>query len=211
MKLAYSHTLQPRRIAHQILTIREDISGELINDLKSIHLENVEIKRYCVDKLKQGKDIAEQGRKLTRSDDHEESSPLRNKNYYECAIYITNFAIDLVKLRSQRSPLSVNFLDDNIVALSDRVAAMEPLDRFLHASKGPRALLEELYFHGVSKGIVVTEAGNLNSMKIAQDIMNVRVALATEASRVLADLASNSRQYYKMIKVSHFKQVIRFR
>ena len=173
----------------------------MINDLKSIHLENLEIKRYCVDKLKQGKDIAEQGRKLTRSDDHEESTPLRNKNYYECAIYITNFAIDLVKMQSQRSPLSLKFLNDNIDALSNRVAAMEPLDRFLHASKGPRALLEEIYFHGVSKGIVVTDSGNLNSLKIAQDIMALRLALATEASRILADMASNSRQYYKMIKV----------
>ena len=202
IKLAYSHVLHPRNIAHQILTIREDICGELIGDLRSISLENTEIQRYCVVKMSHGGSVADQGRRMTRSDDHEESTPLRNKNYYECAIYITNFAIDLVKMQSAKSAQALKFLDENVAALSHRVAAMEPLDRFLHASKGPCALLEELYYHGISQGVVVTDSGeNLNSLKIAQDIMAFRLALATEASRVLADLATNSRQYYKMIKV----------
>jgi hypothetical protein len=128
---------------------------------------------------------------------------MRNKNYYECAIYITNIALEIVKLQlEKKSPSSLEFLVRVVSKLEERVAAMDPMDRLLHTSKGPSALLEEIYHNGITQGVQISSTGDtLNSLKIAQDLMALRVILAAEAARILSDLATSSRLYYKMIKV----------
>ena len=119
-------------------------------------------------------------------------------------MYITNFALDLIKLQlAKKSTVGLQFLNSVIEKFDVTISELDPLEQLVRIPKGPTVLLEELYYHGVSKGVVVTDSGdNLNSLKIAQDIMALRLALATEASRILTDLATNSRQYYKMIKVN---------
>ena len=195
--------MTPRKLAHQILTIREDVSGELIADLACIKLENQEVERFAADWMARGYEKADGDRRLTRHHEHEGSTPLRNKNYNEISVYITNFALDLIKMQlAKKSVVGLQFLNSMIDKFDVTLAELDPLEQLVRIPKGPTVLLEELYYHGVSSGVVVTDSGeNLNSLKIAQDIMALRLALATEASRILADLATNSRQYYKMIKV----------
>jgi hypothetical protein len=45
-KSFYLHKLEPRKVASALLTVREDISSELLMDLRCITLENDNIKRY---------------------------------------------------------------------------------------------------------------------------------------------------------------------
>ena len=175
----------------------------MIADLACIKLENIEVERFAADWMTRGFEKADCDRRLTRHHEHEGSTPLRNKNFNEMSVYITNFALDLIKIQlEKKSPAGLQFLNSVIDKLDAAIGELDPLEQLVRLPKGPCALLEELYYHGISQGVVVTDSGeNLNSLKIAQDVMALRLALATEASRVLADLATNSRQYYKMIKV----------
>jgi hypothetical protein len=179
----------------------------MISDMACISLENAEIQRFASDWMLRGRTVAELDRRLTRSDDDEGSTPLRNKHYYQLQIYLTNFAIDLVKMQlAKKSPLGFKFLDSilvqNLGPSNVDIDNDDPLNSFVYVPKGPCALLEDIYHHGIAQGVTVSESGeSLNSLKIAEDIMAMRVALAAEATAALASLATNSRQYYKMIKV----------
>ena len=40
----YIHKLEPRKVASALLTVREDVSAELLEDLRCVHLENEEVR-----------------------------------------------------------------------------------------------------------------------------------------------------------------------
>lgn len=177
IKLQYMHHIEPRKIAHRILTIREDVSGELIADLKCIRSEHNEAQRYASEKMLEGKEKAEFNRRLTRNSEDEECTPLRNQNYHEISVYITNVALDIVKhqLGKGKSSTGIDFLDSVLAKLDKEHEDRDVLERFLHSPRGPCYLIEELYFEGIMQGVSVQPDGDsLNKLKIAQDVMTYR-------------------------------------
>lgn len=171
--------IAPRKIAHQILTIREDIGGELMEDLRCVKLENAEVERFSSDWMLLGREAAERNRHLTRNTDNEESTPLRNKNYQQCVVFITNFALDLTKQQlNKKSRLGASFLDSVLAKLDRQAEEKDPIDRLLHEPQGPCFLLEELYHYGITQGVAVNEAGeSLNVLQMAQEIIALRCVL----------------------------------
>lgn len=81
IKLQYTYDLEPRKIAHQILTVREDVSGELIKDLGCIKNENREAIIYAENKLAHGVEVAEKKRNMVRMGYLAGSTPLREKTF----------------------------------------------------------------------------------------------------------------------------------
>lgn len=50
----YMHELEPRKIANRLITVRQDISEELLNDLGSVLYEHKEVSRYVRDLMVRG-------------------------------------------------------------------------------------------------------------------------------------------------------------
>jgi hypothetical protein len=91
IRLKYIHEIQPRKVAHQIVTVREDVSSEIIQDLGSIKIENKEAVKCAQSRMFHGKEYADKNRNPTRNSDMGGSTPLRNRNYNTCAILVRNF------------------------------------------------------------------------------------------------------------------------
>ena len=87
-RLQYTHAIEPRKIAHQIVTVRDDITKELLTDLNCIKLEHDEAIRYCLVALTEGKEHAEKTRKFYTFQSPTGSTPLRKKSYYECSLLV---------------------------------------------------------------------------------------------------------------------------
>jgi len=94
IRLKYIHGIQPRKVAHQIVTVREDISSEIIQDLGSIKVENKEAVKCAQARMLHGKEYADKNRNPTRNSDMGGSTPLRNRNYNTCAILVRMFALN---------------------------------------------------------------------------------------------------------------------
>ena len=88
IRLKYIHEIQPRKVAHQIITVREDISSEIIQDLGSIKIENKEAVKCAQARMIHGKEYADKNRNPTRNSDMGGSTPLRNRNFNTCAILV---------------------------------------------------------------------------------------------------------------------------
>lgn len=80
---------EPRKIAHRILNAREDVAGEMINDLGCISLENEEVQRYAGVWAKDGREAAEKSRKVTRMRGQGGSTPLRDRNYLGLSVFVS--------------------------------------------------------------------------------------------------------------------------
>lgn len=126
---------EPRKLAHQILTIREGIGKEIIFDLKSIKNDNAEAVRYANQAVTDGPAEAEKKRRLTRMSNEGESTPLREKNFLDLSVLIINLAFDLVKgeLAREGSLASLNtaeFLNEFICncSVSSKEDAYERLE-----------------------------------------------------------------------------------
>lgn len=88
IRLKYVHEIQPRKVAHQLVTVREDVCLEMMQDLGSIKVENKEALKCAQARLLHGKDYADKHRNPTRNSDMGGSTPLRNRNYNTCAILV---------------------------------------------------------------------------------------------------------------------------
>merc|ERR1711998_108894 len=64
--LQYMQKLEPRKIAHRILTVREGVGKEMCKDLLSIPNSNAEVARYARTLVADGPIEAERSRRLTR-------------------------------------------------------------------------------------------------------------------------------------------------
>lgn len=108
---------EPRKIAHQIITVREDISGEMIQDLGCVQLENEEAIRYSQTWAREGIDFAEKSRKATRMTDQAESTPVRDSNYCDFDVMITTLALQLVRddLVRSKDDLAIQIMDDLMI------------------------------------------------------------------------------------------------
>ena len=202
VRLEYMHELEPRKIAHQLLTVRESISEEMIQDLGCVKSENVEAMRYARDCLEVGPELAEKDRKMTRISESQssESTPLRDRSYLECDIIVTNFALEHVKtdLQKRRNELGVRFLDDVLEGVQKRDMSRSVLERVLAEFYAPRELIEEICLKGLQDG--VDKSSGVNTLSIAESLLQARYALSLEVNRILLEQGRFARAYYKMIK-----------
>jgi hypothetical protein len=81
VRVQYTHEVQPRKLAHQLLTIREDVSNEVIKDLNSIKIEHTEAMRYGTNLVASGKEYADKNRRDSRMRYQSGSTPLRDKTF----------------------------------------------------------------------------------------------------------------------------------
>ena len=202
VRLEYMHDIEPRKLAHQLLTIRESVTAEMIADLACVKTENVEAMRYAHDKLEQGAEKAEKERRLTRmpESDSSESTPLRDRSYLEVDIIVTNFALEHVRmeLAKQRDELGIVFLDDVLKELQNTDEKRTVLERLLSEFAAPREFIESVCVKGLELG--VDRSTGLNALKIAERLLLARWAFALEANRILVEHDRHCRSYYKLIR-----------
>lgn len=89
LKAMYIHEFEPRKIAHKLVAIREDISIELIEDFGCISLENKEAVKFANNWITSGKEYAEINRGVTRFSDGS-STPFRGKTYKEMSLMVSH-------------------------------------------------------------------------------------------------------------------------
>lgn len=193
--------IEPRKIANQILTVRENVCEEIVNDLNSVQYENEEAVRFVTVWISDGREVAEKSRKLTRMAGQSESTPQRDRNYRDVSTFVTELAIMLVKknyAESLRDPATVEYLDVLLGKLKKEREAQSPADQFFNQNDGPRTLLEEL-FHAAMIGSIT--GSSVNVMKLSKMIADTRWNIAVQVQNILRTQTANSRKYYKMIKV----------
>ena len=201
--LQYMQKLEPRKIAHQILTVREGVGKEMYKDLLSIPNSNAEVARYARTLVADGPIEAERSRRLTRIAHEGGSTPLREKSFVETQTLIINIALDLCKRElieenREGSEQAVKFLDDFVanITANDSTDPLEKLeeDRIAH-----RTLLEQLYYRGITAEV---GAGNskFNILTLSQMLMRKRSAVARDFRKIITILENDGRGYYKMIR-----------
>jgi hypothetical protein len=204
IRLEYMHGLEPRKIANQVLVVRESIAKEVLIDLTCIRLENIEAVRFAKVKASQGEEEAVRTMKMTRSPTMGgDSTPLRDRTYHEISVILTNFAIEVVRQSITNDKASSEYLEAYLKELSDEEEKRTVVERLLHEFAAPMELLEELYYRGISQGLAsVTDDANhkVNILKIAQQLLDTRYSLCLQANQMIIDDDNHSRSYYKMIK-----------
>ena len=203
--MQYFHELEPRKIAHKILTIREDVSNEMIEDLGCIVTENVEIVRFAKLWAKEGRETAGKSRKLTRIKSQGGNTPMRDKNYMDMDVLITHLAMGLVrdgllKANDDTALATLSTLERKMETDDD---ARSLLERMLNDAEGPRQFLEELYYKGVTEGVSMKRpdgAKVVNILRVAESLLEARYSIAKEATKILSQQSLQSRHYYRMIK-----------
>lgn len=194
-------------MAHQILTVREGIGKEIIADLKSVRVDNFEAKRYATNYITVGAAEAEKKRRPTRMTNEGESTPLREKNHLEILTLIMNLALDLVRSeldadKSASSSATIEYLNEFVLNLTESSIKSDLYERFEDDRMQARTLLETLYFRSISEGATVTRGDvSVNIRRLSQQIMDKRASIAFDMQKILNELASYSRPFYKTIKV----------
>ena len=204
IKIQYDEKIDPRKIAHGILTIRESVGKEMYKDLQSIPGSNAEAARYARCLMTEGLEAAEKSRRLTRLQHEGGSTPLREKSFQETNVLILNIALDLVKGDlakdgSESALESIKFLDEFTAnaTVSTRADALERLDeeRLFH-----RSLLEQLHYRGITEGASSSINTKVNILALSQSLMSQRAAVARDFRKIITQCESTSRSYYKTIK-----------
>jgi hypothetical protein len=200
--MQYFHDLEPRKIANQIITVREDLSCEMIQDLGCVRLENVEAIRFASEWASSGLIVAERSRKITRMTEQSESTPGRDGNYMVLNTLITELAIDILKkdLLRFKDDLSIEVIDELVIKLKIDDEKRTMLERILHDSQGPRSFIEQLYFKGITEGVKIEDSKSVNILKLAENLLNTRLDIAKEVAKLISLQNQQNRQYYKMIK-----------
>lgn len=194
--------LEPRKIANQIVTVREDVSCEMIQDLGCIQLENEEAIRYASTWAREGLPAAERSRRITRMNGQSESTPARDTNYMAFDMMITALAIQLVRddLVRNKDILSIEVVDELLKKMVTDDIDRTALERVLHDTQGPRSFLEQLYYKGVIDGVTKAGTKTVNILKVAENLFDARLSIGKAASKLLSLQSMQNRQYYKMIK-----------
>lgn len=199
VRLEYTHSLEPRKMANQLLNVRNSITTEMIQDLGCIKTENVECVRYAYDLIESGADVAEKSRQITRmAFSGGDSTPLRDRIYLDLDIIITNFALEKVRAELTKNDRGLQFLDDIMLKLAKRDEGRSVLDRMLHEFYAPRELIEEVYLQGLQQGVDIK--AKFNALAIADNLLQSRYSFALEANRILLQQDRFTRTYYKLIK-----------
>lgn len=194
--------LEPRKIANQIVTVREDVSCEMIQDLGCLQLENEEAIRYATTWARDGLPAAERSRRITRMNGQSESTPARDTNYMAFDMMITALAIQLVRedLVRNKDDLAIQVVDDLLKKMVTDDIERTALERVLHDTQGPRSFLEQLYYKGIIEGVTKSGTKTLNVLKVAENLFDARLSIGKAAAKLLSLQSTQNRQYYKMIK-----------
>lgn len=193
---------EPRKIANQIITVREDVSGEMIEDLGCVQLENDEAIRYATTWAREGLANAERSRKITRMRGQSESTPGRDGNYMDFDVMITGIALQLVRddLIKSKDDWAIEVLDDLMIKMDTDDLERTVLERVLHDCQGPRSFMEQLYYKGITDGVRKSGSKTVNILKVAENLFDARISIAKEAAKLLSLQSLQNRHYYKMIK-----------
>ena len=199
--MVFQHT-EPRRIAHQIVTVREDVGGEIIRDLGCIQLENEEAIRFACTWARDGKDVAEKSRKVTRMCEYDESTPRRDINYNGFNNMISALAVQLVReeLLKNKDTAALDLMDELTIKIGENDDSSTMKDRLHQANFGLRSFMETLYYRGVTDGIKKSGSKTLNTLKVAESFLEARLAISKEASKLITSQSVRNRHYYRMIK-----------
>lgn len=204
IRIEYMHDVEPRKIANQLLQVRESITKELQLDLPCIRLENIEAVRFAKTKVEMGEEEAIKTIKMTRSTTMGgDSTPLRDRTYHDFSVIITNFALQMA--RSSSDDATQAYLDNYLEELEKEEKERSVVERLFHEFAAPIELLEEMHVRGLQQGLISIEdredsEKRVNILKLSQTILDCRYAVSLEVSKLLADDDNMTRQYYKMIK-----------
>jgi len=136
--MQYHHDVEPRRIAHKILTVREDVSNEIIEDLGCVLTENAEIVRFATTWATDGREAAEKSRKLTRIRSQGGNTPMRDKHYTQLNVFVTQLAMELIRndLMSSRDETALETLRVLEAKMETDDVARSILERMLAETEG---------------------------------------------------------------------------
>lgn len=166
---------EPRKIAHQLLTVRENICEEIVEDISSLKAEHDEALRYAQTLMKSGKEAAEKGRRDTRYYGGT-STPHRTKNFHDVSSLITFAAVEATKadLKRRRDTLSVEILDDLLKRCVADDNPSNPAQIAIFTRNAPRFIIEELCNRGVIDGVHTQDGKSVNILKLAEGLMKKR-------------------------------------
>jgi hypothetical protein len=155
IRIEYLHELEPRKIANQVLVVRESITKEILIDLSCIRLENIEAIRFAEVKAKDGEEEALHTAKITRTPTAGgTSTPLRDRTYHDLSVILTNFAIEIVRMHLANDKATRDYLDSYLIELGEEEQKRSVIERLLHEYSAPKELLSELYYRGITQGMV---------------------------------------------------------
>lgn len=204
IRIEYMHLLEPRKIANQLLQVRESITNEVLLDLPCIRLENIEAVRFAKTKVEKGEEEAIKTGKMTRSSTMDsDSTPLRDRTYHDISVIITNYAIQLA--RSVCDEPTQSYLDKFLAELENHESHRNVYERIMHEYAAPMELLEEMHVRGLKQGLASVEDRDsderqVNILKLSQTLLDCRYAVSLEVKKILTQDDNMTRQYYKMIK-----------
>lgn len=205
IRIEYMHELEPRKIANQLLVVRESITKEVLMDLPCIRLECIEAQRYAKVKVEKGEEEAIKTIKMTRtSTAGGDSTPLRDRTYHDLSVISSNFALQMVYNSGDEATKA--YLDAFIAELEKGDAERTVAERFFHEYAAPIEMLEELHFRGLEQGLASMEdqaqeeERKVNILKISQTLLDCRYAVSLEIKKIVMEDDGMTRQYYRMIK-----------
>ena len=201
MKSYYIHKLEPRKIASALLCVREDISNELLVDLKCIALENEEVKTYATNCLSNGVEYAEKNRRLSRMAELGGSStPLRDHSYKAVADLITALAMTWLREDEKLYGQGLKVIDEIQGNMETRFSALSPQERILGWYSQRVQFLEAVYLRGLTERqdkYVVTKD---ELYRTAQRLLLYRQVISEEMVKIITEQNLASRHFYKLIK-----------
>ena len=205
--IEYNHVIYPRRLCHRLLSVREKICEELIEDLRFIVNENIDIK-------KSGLSRSFEYKKLFIDVDEEHSTKFRKLNFKKLNQVITNEVINIVRKRLSTTPSQLSYLDSHIeknydynnylqdesvpsdevssshmkllsttiLGVGEEPVTIEPF----HNNRTPFNFLSSLYAEGELKGLERQSDGSfINKLKIARDILDLRESISEYVGHVI--------------------------
>jgi hypothetical protein len=202
MRIEYMHQVEPRKIANQLLVVRESISKEVLDDLQCIRLENIEAVRYAKVKVHMGEEEAIRTRKLTRTSTiGGDSTPLRDRTYHDLSVICSNFALHMVS--SSGDAAVQQYIGAYLSNLEKQESARSVSEQSLHEYVAPMEMLEDLHYRGLIQQHDTTSLRSssvCNILRLSQSLLDYRYAVSLEVKRIVAEDDSLTRQYYKLIK-----------
>ncbi len=201
MKSFYIHKLEPRKIASALLCVREDVSSELLADLRCVDLENEEVKRYAANCLSNGVEYAEKNRRLSRMAELGGSStPLRDHSYKAMADLITAQAIAWLREDDKAYGQGMKAIDEIQGSLETRFLALPPQERILGWYSQRLHFLEAVYLRGLTDRQEKYMVSKDEVYRTAQRMLLYRRVIGEEMGRIIAEQTQASRYFYKLIK-----------
>ena len=206
IRIEYMHDLEPRKIANQLLQVRESITKEVLQDLPCIRLKMLRLFRFAKTKVEKGEEEAIKTSKMTRSSTmNSDSTPMRDRTYHDISVIITNYAIQMTHGSSDEA--TQEYLDKYLAELERTEGHRSVLERVMHEYAAPIELLEELHVRGLQQGLTsinnqFRDEKKVNILKLSQTLLDCRYAASLEVKKILENDDSMTRQYYKMIRTS---------